>query len=147
MEFYYPDMAFQDNFDAIREAQRSDQNGWPGDPAHCQVRCTRDALPDDGPERFAIDYHERRDLFDSLHITMVKRYEELYEFAAKSPVEILQLGDNIYSGMVGRERVSQYLHARVRELKERLSGTGKLLAVHMDWNLRSLCNEIRRGTI
>jgi len=73
---------------------------------------------------------------------MVKRYEELYEFAAKSPVEILQLGDNIYSDMVGRERYRQHLMPEYAKLKERLSGTGKLLAVHMDGNLRSLCKEI-----
>ena len=142
MEFYYQDMAFQDNFDAIREAQRRIKTD-----GLVILRIAKSAVQEMlyqmmGPERFAIDYHERRDLFDSLHITMVKRYEELYEFASKSPVEILQLGDNIYSGMVGRERYRQYLMPEYAKLKERLSGTGKLLAVHMDGNLRSLCNEI-----
>jgi len=91
-----------------------------------------------GVEQFAVDSQERRDLFDSLHATMAKRYEELYEFAAGSPVEILQLGDNIHSDMVGRERYQKYLMPEYAKITSRLRGTGKLLAVHMDGNLRSL---------
>jgi hypothetical protein len=142
MEFYYEDMVFQDNFDIIREAQRRI-----GTDGLVVLRIAKSAVQEMlyqmmGPERFAIDYHERRDLFDSLHATMVKRYEELYEFAAQSPVEILQLGDNIYSDMVGRERYRQYLMPEYKKLKDRLVGAGKLLAVHMDGNLKSLHKEI-----
>ena len=142
MEFYYRDMVFQDNSDVVREAQRRI-----GTDGLVIVRIAKSPVQEMlyqmlGPERFAIDYHERRDLFDSLHAAMAKRYEELYDLAAKSPVEILQLGDNIYSDMVGRERYRQYLMPEYAKLKDRLVGTGKLLAVHMDGNLKSLRKEI-----
>jgi hypothetical protein len=142
MEFYYRDMVFRDNFDAVREAQRR-----VGSDGLVLLRIAKSPLQEMlyqlmGLERFAVDYQERRDLFDSLHAVMVARYEELYEFAAASPVEILQLGDNIYSDMVGRERYQRYLMPEYAKIMARLRGTGKLLAVHMDGNLRSLATEV-----
>jgi hypothetical protein len=142
MEFYHRDMVFEDNFDAIREAQRR-----LGADGLVVLRIAKSPVQEMlyqmmGLEQFAIDYQERRDLFDSLHAVMAGRYEELYDFAARSPVEILQLGDNIYSDMVGRERYRRYLMPEYAKIKDRLAGTGKLLAVHMDGNLRSLQEEI-----
>jgi hypothetical protein len=142
MEFYYRDMVFTDNFDAIREAQRR-----VGGDGLVMLRIAKSPIQEMlyqmmGLERFACDYQEQRDLFDSLHATMVKRYGELYEFAARSPVEILQLGDNIHSDMVGRERYRRYLMPEYAKLKAQLEGTGKLLAVHMDGNLKSLRADI-----
>ncbi len=142
MEFYYRDMVLSDNFDAIREAQRR-----VGGDGLVMLRIAKSPVQEMhyqmmGLERFACDYQEHRDLFDSLHTTMAKRYEELYELAARSPVEILQLGDNIYSDMIGRERYRRYLMPEYAKLKARLEGTGKLLAVHMDGNLKSLRAEI-----
>ena len=142
MEFYYRDMVFQDNFDAIREVQR--QLGTDG---LLMLRVAKSPIQEMlyqimGLERFASDYRERRDLFDSLHATIAKRYEELYEFAARSPVEILQLADNIYSDMVGRERYRRYLMPEYAKLKTRLEDTGKVVAVHMDGHLKSLRADI-----
>ena len=142
MEFYYRDMVFTDNFDVIREAQRR-----VGADGLVMLRIAKSPIQEMlyqmmGLERFACDYQEQRDIFESLHATMVKRYEELYDFAARSPVEILQLGDNIYSDMVGRERYRRYLMPEYAKLKARLEGTGKLLAVHMDGNLKSLRADI-----
>ena len=142
MEFYYRDMVFTDNFDAIREAQRR-----VGADGLVMLRIAKSPIQEMlyqmmGLDRFAFDYQEQRDLFDSLHATMVRRYEELHEFAAGSPVEILQLGDNIYSDVIGRERYRRYLMPEYAKLKARLEGTGKLLAVHMDGNLKSLRADI-----
>jgi hypothetical protein len=142
MECYYRDMVFRDNFDAIREAQRR-----VGSDGIVLLRIAKSPVQEMlyqmmGLEQFAIDYQERRDLFDSLHTTMVQRYEELYEFAAHSPAEILQLGDNIYSDVVGRERFQRYLMPEYAKIMARIKGTGKLLAVHMDGNLKSLQADI-----
>ena len=142
MESYWRDMVFRDNFDAIREAQRR-----VGSDGIVLLRVAKSPVQEMlyqmmGLEQFAFDYQERRDLFDSLHATMVKRYEELYDFAAESPVEILQLGDNIYSDMVGRERFQRYLMPEYEKIMARLRGRGKLLAVHMDGNLKSLQPDI-----
>jgi hypothetical protein len=142
MECYYQDAVYRDNSDVIRETQRR-----MGDDGIVLVRIAKSPIQEMlyqmmGLERFAFDYHERRDLFDSLHATMLRRYEELYDFAAGSPVEILQLGDNITSDMVGKERFRNYLMPEYRKVMTRLQGTGKKLAVHMDGNLRSLQREI-----
>ena len=142
MEYYYRDMIFRDNVDAIREAQRR-----VGGDGIVFLRIAKSPVQEMlyqmmGLERFALDYQERRDLFDSLHATMAKRYEELYDFAAESPAEILQLGDNIYSDVVGRERFRHYLVPEYRKVRERIAGTGKRLAVHMDGNLKSLQADI-----
>jgi hypothetical protein len=142
LEYYYRDMRFRDNFDAIREAQRR-----VGGDGVVMLRIAKSPVQEMlyqmmGLEQFAFDFQERRDLFDSLHATMVKRYEELYDFAARSPADILQLGDNIYSDVVGRERFQRYLMPEYAKIMARIKGTGKLLAVHMDGNLKSLQADI-----
>ena len=142
MEFYYRDMLFRDNYDAIREHQRR-----LGPDGIVIVRLAKSPIQEMlyqmmGMERFGEDYHIRRDLFDSLHATMVRRYEELYELATNSPVEIIQLGDNISSDVVGRERFRNYLMPEYEKVSERLAAVGKKLAVHMDGRLRSLVKEI-----
>ncbi len=142
LECYYRDMVFRDNFQAIREAQRR-----VGGDGIVLLRIAKSPVQEMlyqmmGLERFAFDYQERRDLFDSLHAAMVARHEKLYELAAASPAEILQLGDNIYSDMVGRERFQRYLMPEYAKITERIKGSGKLLAVHMDGNLKSLREDI-----
>ncbi|MFH0871918.1 MAG: uroporphyrinogen decarboxylase family protein [bacterium] len=142
MEFYFEDAIYRDNYAAIREAQRR-----MGNDGIVIVRVAKGAIQEMlyqmmGMERFAFDYHERRDLFDSLYSAMVRRYGELYDLAAGSPAEILQLADNITSDVVGRERFRNYLMPEYRRLKQRLVGSGKKLAVHMDGRLKSLKQEI-----
>jgi hypothetical protein len=139
-------MVFRDNVEAFREAQRR-----VGTDGLVMLRIAKSPIQEMlyqlmGVERFAVDYQERRDLVDSLHAAMVARYQELYEFAATSPAEILQLGDNIYSDMVGRKRYHAYLMPEYAKIMARLRGTGKLLAVHMDGNLKSLQADIAEAS-
>ena len=49
--------------------------------------------------------------------------------------------------MVGRERFRQYLLPVYARLKDRISATGKLLAVHMDGRLESLMEEVAMAQI
>jgi hypothetical protein len=145
LEYYFQDMVFRDNLAAIREAERR-----VGNDGVVFVRIAKSPLQDMlytylGLERFAEDYQDRRDLFDSLHAAMVKRYAELYDLAAETPVTFLQLGDNIYSDMVGRERYQKYLMPEYAKIMTRIAGTGKRLAVHMDGNLRSLADDIAQA--
>lgn len=142
LEYYYTDLVFRDNLEAIREAGRR-----VGEDGVVFVRIAKSPVQEMlytwlGLERFAEDCQERRELFDSLHATMVKRYAELYDLAAETPVTFLQLGDNIYSDMVGRERYNTYLVPEYAKIIARIAGTGKRLAVHMDGNLRSLADDI-----
>ena len=142
IEFYVRDAVYTDNYEVIRENQRR-----MGTDGIVLVRIAKSPLQEMlyqmmGIEQFSEDYHMRRDLFDSLHAAMGKRYAELYELAAESPVEILQLGDNITSDVVGRERFRNYLLPEYAKLTKRLAGTGKKLAVHMDGRLKSLKDDI-----
>ncbi len=147
LEYYYRDMVFEDNFDQIREADRR-----VGTDGVAMVRIAKAPVQEMlyqlmGLERFSFDYHEQRALFDSLHATMAKRYEELYDLAARCPAQFLQLGDNISSDVVGRERFAQYLRPEYVKIRARIAGTGKLLAVHMDGNLQSLADEIAEADV
>ncbi|MBW1699335.1 MAG: hypothetical protein JRH18_21195 [Deltaproteobacteria bacterium] len=146
MEFVYKDAIYQDNHDYIREAVR--QIGADG---LVYVRIAKVPIQEMlyqlmGFERFSIDYHERRDLFDSLHNCMLERYEELFELAIDAPVEILLFGDNITSDVVGNERFRNYCMPIYQRLHHRLSGTGKKLAVHMDGRLASLKQAISEAS-
>ena len=147
MEFMLRDAVYYDNFDAIRETQRR-----MGDDGLVLVRLAKIPIQEMlyqmmGMERFALDYHFRRDLFDSLHNTMLERYEELYDLAAAAPVEIVLMGDNISSIVVGEERFRNYCMPVYKRLKEHLSGTGKRLAVHMDGRLSSLRKAIAEAEL
>ncbi len=142
MDFYFRDAVYLDNLDAIREARRR-----LGSDGVVMVRVAKAPLQEMlyqlmGYEQFAIDYLERRAEFDALHATMAARYTELYELAAASPVELVQLGDNVSSDVVGRDRFRTYLMPEYRRLSARLHASGKRLAVHMDGRLKSLAEDI-----
>jgi len=69
-----------------------------------------------GPERFSIDYYERRDLFDSLYDAITEKDREIYKIAAESPAQVVIYGDNITSQMIGLERFEKYVIPRYNEL-------------------------------
>jgi hypothetical protein len=142
MEFVIKDAVYQDNYEFIREAIRRI-----GGDGLVYVRVAKVPIQEMlyqfmGFERFSIDYHERRDLFDSLHACMLQRYDELFELAAGAPVALLLFGDNITSDVVGSERFRNYCMPIYKRLKERLSGSDKRLGVHMDGRLASLKDAI-----
>ena len=142
MAYFISDPIYRDNNDYIKEAVR--RMGRDGIVA---IRVAKSPMQEMlyrmmGLERFSIDYHERRDLVDFLHDTTQKRYEEIYALAAETPVEIMQLSDNITGDVVGGDRYRKYLMPGYRRMKELLRGTGKKLAVHMDGRLASLSDEI-----
>ncbi len=145
LEFYLRDAVFHDNLVHLREAVRR-----MGDDGLVYVRIAKAPLQSMlyelmGFERFSIDYFERRDLFDSLHALLVDRYEDLYDLAAAAPVEIVALGDNISSDVVGGERFRTYLMPVYKRIMQKLSGTGKKLAVHMDGRLAGLTDDIAQA--
>jgi uroporphyrinogen-III decarboxylase len=142
MEYYLRDLTYQDNYEEIRAAQRR-----MGEDGIVLVRVAKAPLQEMlyqmmGMERFSQDYHERRDLFDSLHSLLAERYGQLYRLAAGSPVEIVQLADNITADVVGRERFRTYLMPEYHKLRAMLDQAGKKLAVHMDGRLASLKQDI-----
>ena len=142
MEFVWKDMIIHDNFDVIKEAVRRI-----GGDGLVYVRLAKVPVQEMlyqmlGLEQFSLDYYDRRDLFDSLHNSMLKRYEELFDLAADAPVEIILYGDNITSEVVGEERFRNYCMPVYKRTAEKLAGTGKKLAVHLDGRLASLKHTI-----
>lgn len=142
MEFVWKDMIIHDNFDVIEEAVRRI-----GGDGLVYVRLAKVPVQEMlyqmlGLEQFSLDYYDRRDLFDSLHNSMLKRYEELFDLAADAPVEIILYGDNITSDVVGEERFRNYCMPVYKRTTEKLAGTGKKLAVHLDGRLASLKHTI-----
>lgn len=138
MDFVWKDAVFHDNYDFINESIRRI-----GADGLVYVRLGKVPIQEMlyqmmGLERFSFDYYDRRDLFDSLHNTMLERYRELYNLAAESPVEIILFGDNITSDVVGEERFRNYCMPVYKQMQAVLSGTGKKLAVHMDGRLASI---------
>ena len=145
MEFYINDAVYHDNYDYLREAVRRI-----GADGIVYVRIAKSPVQEMlyqmmGLERFSIDFHERRDLFDALHAVMQKRYEELFDLAAGAPVEILLFGDNITSDVVGKDRFCNYCMPIYKRMQEKLAGTDKKLAVHMDGRLASLKADIGKA--
>ncbi|MGA2018696.1 MAG: hypothetical protein ABSH26_17280 [Opitutaceae bacterium] len=142
MAAYVRDGVYCDNYGAINEMKRR-----LGDDGVVLVRVGKSPLQEMlylmlGYERFAVDYHENRDLLDGLHSAMAARSEELYRLAAGAPVEILQLADNVTADVIGPERFLNYLAPEYAKLKACIASTGKLLAVHMDGRLRGLADQI-----
>jgi uroporphyrinogen-III decarboxylase len=142
MEFVWKDMIIHDNFDVVKEAVRRI-----GGDGLVYVRIAKVPVQEMlyqmlGLEQFSLDYYDRRDLFDSLHNSMLKRYEELFDLAADAPVEIILYGDNITSDVVGEERFRNYCMPVYKRTREKLAGTGKKLAAHLDGRLASLKHTI-----
>ena len=142
LEFYYEDMQLDENRDAFREAQRR-----VGEDGLVFARIPRTPIQEMlyqlmGLDRFAEDFQERRDLFDSLFAVMQKRYAQIYELAAASPAEIVWCADNIHGDMIGPERFRRYIAPEYAAISAMIRGSDKLLAVHMDGTLRPLSAEI-----
>jgi hypothetical protein len=142
MEFYVQDALYHDNDEYIREANRRI-----GGDGLVYVRVAKVPIQEMlyqmmGMERFSFDYYQQRELFDSLHHTMLKRYEELFAFAVESPVELLLFGDNITSDVVGEERYRNYCMPVYKRLTALAAGTGKKVGVHMDGRLARLNDAI-----
>jgi len=100
-----------------------------------------------GPERFAIDLHERSELFFGLYEAIAERHREQYELAADSPADVFIYGDNITSEMVGLERFERYCIPRYNELASHLHPKGKLVGVHMDGKMKHLAEAVARSDV
>jgi uroporphyrinogen-III decarboxylase len=147
MEYYIRDAVFHDNYETLRELIRR-----VGGDGLVYVRVAKSPIQEIlyqmmGIERFSLHLYDHPDLIDSLHAVMLERYEELFELAAGSPVEILLLGDNITSDMVSPDRYEKYLMPIYARAKHHISGTDKKLAVHMDGHLSTLKDLIAQSQI
>ena len=95
-----------------------------------------------GTEGFSIEYHERRELFDSLYETIAAKDREIYKIAADAPTDAVIYGGNVTSEIMGLERFDKYCIPCYNELGEMLHKNGKLLGVHLDGNLKVLLKSV-----
>jgi hypothetical protein len=138
MEYYIKDGQYRDNYVYLEEARR-----LLGEDGLVYVRIAKAPIQEIlyqmlGTERFSFHLYDYPELIDSLNAVMVERYEELFEIAAGSPVEILLFGDNITADMVGVERFEKYIVPVYKRVKKWMAGSDKLLASHMDGSLAAL---------
>lgn len=147
MEYVVEDAVYTDNYEAIREADRRLGGDGVVILALFRMPIQQMVYLMLGMEQFSLDYHFRRDLIDSLNEKMLARYNELFELAAAAPVEVIRFGDNITCDVVGRERFARYCPPVYSDLKRRLAGSDKLVAVHMDGRLAGLAGAIAEAEI
>jgi hypothetical protein len=87
-----------------------------------------------GLEQFAVDLHERPDLFFSLYEALRQKHREVYPLLARSPAHVIAYCANASPEVIGRKRFSQYILPCYNELGEQLHARGKLLSSHLDAN-------------
>ena len=142
MEYIINDPVYRPTYEAVREKVRitgGDGLVYVGLPKQAMQTMFYGLM---GYQQFAIDFYEKRDLFDSLYHTLARRQGELYEIAAGAPVEIVRLGANVSADVVGKDRYRDYLMPQYRELRNALRGTDKKVFVHMDGRLAALSHLI-----
>jgi hypothetical protein len=99
-----------------------------------------------GPERSAIDFHERPEEVQE-YIELDKRFHtRLAEFAAECPAKCIDIVDNI-SDMISPKYWREFCLPVFEIYRKQLEGTGKVLAVHMDGRLGHLRKEIAEAPI
>jgi hypothetical protein len=142
MAAVYEDAVYTDNCEAIRRAQRQI-----GDDGLVLIRMGKGPIQEilyqyAGLEAFSLHLYDCPDAVAELYDVMARRQEELYALCAGSPVEVIQIGDNIDDDVVSPRYFRRWCEPIYRRLHEALRGTGKLLAVHMDGTLGKLVNEV-----
>ncbi len=147
VEFMMRDVVYTPNYDAFLAAAESmgDDGVVIGNMKYSPIQQMLVLLM--GPERYAIDFYENRELFDSLYNAIAEKDREMYKLAAESPAEFVIYGDNITSDMIGLERFNQYCIPCYNEVADMLHEKGKRLGVHMDGNLQILKESIGESGI
>lgn len=91
-----------------------------------------------GLERFSVDLSERREEFESLHETILKKHREIFRLVAEGPGEVVHFGENVTAEVMGPERFRRYLLPYYNEFAGLLHENGKCLSIHMDGKLAAL---------
>lgn len=62
-----------------------------------------------GPERFSIELHENSKDFLHLYDVLFQRYKKMCEILSDASVGFVEIGDNITSDMIGKDRFRKYI--------------------------------------
>lgn len=90
-----------------------------------------------GLERFAVEWHERRDEVLKLEAAMRENKRQVYRIVAESPVTHANYGGNEVPEVMGVERFERFVMPLLQECAEAFHREGKLLGSHLDGNNRA----------
>ena len=100
-----------------------------------------------GLERFAVEWHYRREEVLELYQALVEDHRKFYPLAAESPALAVDYCGNVASEIIGLDRFRKYLLPCYNELADLLHERGKLLGVHLDANNRGIASAIAESHI
>ncbi|MEM3173902.1 MAG: uroporphyrinogen decarboxylase family protein [Candidatus Bathyarchaeia archaeon] len=91
-----------------------------------------------GFRNFAMMFKRRPDIIDDLVQTIDEKYAEMYAVIARSPAEIVRIGDNIDGVMISPLLFEKYCLPFYNKYCSILKASGKKVISHMDGRLRVL---------
>ena len=101
-----------------------------------------------GPEKFAYEFYDRKDLFLEFYELLKKRYIEICKILSKSPViRFFEIADNITSDIVGKERYEEFIMPVYKKVYGIFKEEGKMLGSHLDGNLKILKEDIKNSAL
>ncbi len=98
-----------------------------------------------GLERFAVEWHERRDEVLRLEAAMRRKKRRLYEIVADGPLSHANYGGNEVPEVMGLERYEDFALPLLQESAEVLHAGGKLVGSHMDGNNRAWAHLVAKS--
>jgi hypothetical protein len=85
-----------------------------------------------GLDTFAVEWAERRDEILALESAMCQSQRPLYSIMAESPISHANLGGNVVTTVMGRERFNRFCLPVLNECADVLHEKGKLMGSHLD---------------
>jgi hypothetical protein len=147
MEFAIRDIVYRPNYEAVLLAQeRLGEDGYViGNTEYTPMnKLLYEWL---GPERFALDLHDRPDAVLSLYWLLREKQREMYRVCAASPVELAIYGGNIHQDMIGLRRFSEYYLPCLDDFADHMHDQRKLSACHLDAPMASLVQAVAGSKI
>jgi len=100
-----------------------------------------------GPERCFLEFNDNPKRFQSLYELIFEKQKEIYKIAANSPATIVWCPDNITGPVTPPTFFKEFCLPFYNEIADLLHEKNKVLAVHMDGQLRSLVDLIAQTRI
>lgn len=100
-----------------------------------------------GPVKCYLEYHTNRKKFNRLYELLYNKLKEKYETASDSSATIFWSPENLTSILTPPDFFKEYYIPFYNEMSDILHKNGKIYAVHMDGNLLSLLDLIRKTKI
>jgi len=101
-----------------------------------------------GPEKFAYEFYDRKDLVLEFYELLKKRYIKICKVLSKTPViKFFEIADNITSDIVGKERYEKFVMPVYKEIYGIFKEENKMIGSHLDGNLKILKEDIKNSPL